>query len=294
MTTVATRSSSVSAPVVVYSGLRRKYATMSVTYIVAIVLLAITVVPLLYVYLDGFRTTAQINSSPTGLPSPWVWSNYGSILTSASFWQFLGNSVLIAVVATGLAVGLGSMAAFALSRYVFRGREFIFSLFVSGLLFPLGVAALPLYLLLLKLGLLDNQFGVAIPEAAFQLPITIFILRPFMRAIPVELEDAAYVDGSSRLRFFVRILIPLAKPALVTVTLLAFVFSWIQYLLPLLVFTTTSHFTVPLGVATYQSQYSQNTGAIMAFTALSALPALGMFVFAERYLVAGAAGAVKG
>jgi raffinose/stachyose/melibiose transport system permease protein len=292
VTAVATRS--VSAPVTVYSGLRRKYATMSITYLVAIVLLAVTVVPLLYVYLDGFRTTAQINSSPTGLPSPWVWSNYGSILTSASFWQFLGNSVLIAVVATGLAVGLGSMAAFALSRYVFRGREFIFSLFVSGLLFPLGVAALPLYLLLLKLGLLDNQFGVAIPEAAFQLPITIFILRPFMRAIPVELEDAAYVDGSSRLRFFVRILIPLAKPALVTVTLLAFVFSWIQYLLPLLVFTTTSHFTVPLGVATYQSQYSQNTGAIMAFTALSALPALGMFVFAERYLVAGAAGAVKG
>jgi len=292
VTTVATTSAT--APVTVYSGLRRKYFTMSITYLVAIILLAVTVVPLLYVYLDGFRTTSQINASPTGLPSPWVWSNYSSILTTASFWQFLGNSVLIAVVSTGLAVGLGSMAAFALSRYVFRGREFIFTLFVSGLLFPLGVAALPLYLLLLKLGLLDNQFGVAIPEAAFQLPITIFILRPFMRAIPGELEDAAYVDGSSRLRFFVRILIPLAKPALVTVTLLAFVFSWIQYLLPLLVFTTTSKFTVPLGVATYQSQYSQNTGAIMAFTALSALPALGLFVFAERYLVAGAAGAVKG
>jgi raffinose/stachyose/melibiose transport system permease protein len=291
---VATHSSSVSAPLTVYTGLRRKYATMSVTYLVAIVLLGVTVVPLLYVYLDGFRTTAAINSSPTGLPSPWIWSQYGSILTSSSFWEFMGNSLLIAVVATVLAVGLGSMAAFALSRYVFRGREFVFTLFVSGLLFPLGVAALPLYLLLLKLGMLDNQFGVAIPEAAFQLPITIFILRPFMRAIPGELEDAAYVDGSSRLRFFVQILIPLAKPALVTVTLLAFVFSWIQYLLPLLVFTTTSHFTVPLGVATYQSQYSQNTGAIMAFTALSALPALGLFVWAERYLVAGAAGAVKG
>lgn len=293
MTTVATSSSSV-APVTLYSGLRRKYAAMSVTYLVVIVLLLVTVVPLLYVYLDGFRTTAQINSSPTGLPHPWVWSQYGSILTTASFWQFIGNSVLIAVVATGAAVGLGSMAAFALSRYAFRGREFIFTLFISGLLFPLGVAALPLYLLLLHLGLLDNQFGVAIPEAAFQLPITIFILRPFMRAIPVELEDAAYVDGSSRLRFFWQILIPLAKPALVTVTLLAFVFSWIQYLLPLLVFTTTTHFTLPLGVATFQSQYSQNTGSIMAFTALSALPALGLFVWAERYLVAGASGAVKG
>jgi raffinose/stachyose/melibiose transport system permease protein len=282
------------ATLTTFAGVRRRYATLSVTYLVVLVLLAVTVVPLLYVYLDGFRTTAQINSSPTGLPNPWVWSNYGSILTSAPFWQYLGNSVLIAVVATGLAVALGSMAAFALSRYVFRGREFFFTLFVSGLLFPLGVAALPLYLLLLRIHLLDNQFGVAIPEAAFQLPITIFILRPFMRAIPGELEDAAFVDGASRIRFFWQILLPLSRPALVTVSLLAFVFSWIQYLLPLLVFTNTSHFTLPLGVATFQSQYSQNTGAIMAFTALSAIPALGLFVFAERYLVAGAAGAVKG
>lgn len=282
------------ATLTTFAGVRRRYATLSVTYLVVLVLLAVTVVPLLYVYLDGFRTTAQINSSPTGLPNPWVWSNYGSILTSAPFWQYLGNSVLIAVVATGLAVALGSMAAFALSRYVFRGREFFFTLFVSGLLFPLGVAALPLYLLLLRIHLLDNQFGVAIPEAAFQLPITMFILRPFMRAIPGELEDAAFVDGASRIRFFWQILLPLSRPALVTVSLLAFVFSWIQYLLPLLVFTNTSHFTLPLGVATFQSQYSQNTGAIMAFTALSAIPALGLFVFAERYLVAGAAGAVKG
>jgi raffinose/stachyose/melibiose transport system permease protein len=267
---------------------------MPATYPVAIVLFGITVVPLLFVFVDGFRTTADINNSPTGLPHPWVWANYSSILTTAPFWQFLGNSALIAGVSTVLAVGLGSMAAFALSRYEFRGREVIFTLFVSGLLFPIGVAALPLYLLLQRIGLLDNQFGVAIPEAAFALPLTMFILRPFMRAIPGELEDAAMVDGASRLRFFWQILLPLSRPALVTVSLLAFVTSWNQYLLPLLVFTTTSHFTLPLGVATYQSQYSQNTGAILAFTALAAIPAPGVFVFAERYLVAGAAGAVKG
>jgi raffinose/stachyose/melibiose transport system permease protein len=273
---------------------RSKYTIMPVTYLVAIVLLGITVVPLLFVFVDGFRTSADINNSPTGLPHPWVWSNYGSILTTAPFWQFLGNSALIAGVSTVLAVVLGSMAGFALSRYVFRGREAIFTLFVAGLLFPLGVAALPLYLLLQRVGLLDNQFGVALPEAAFALPITMFILRPFMRAIPGELEDAAMVDGAGRFRFFWQILLPLSRPALVTVSLLAFVTSWNQYLLPLLVFTTNSHFTLPLGVATYQSQYSQNTALILAFTAMAAVPALGVFVFAERYLVAGAAGAVKG
>jgi raffinose/stachyose/melibiose transport system permease protein len=270
------------------------WTVLPATYLVSIVILGITVVPLLYVFLDGARSTAQISNSATALPNPWVWSNYGTILSSAAFWEFLGNSALIAGVATALAVGLGAMAAFALSRYVFRGREFFYTLFVSGLLFPIGIAALPLFLQLQLLGLLDNQFGVALPEAAFSLPITMLILRPFMRAIPGDLEDAAMVDGASRLRFFVQILLPMCKPALVTVALLAFVTSWNQFLLPLLVFTTQSHFTLPLGVYTFQSTYSADTAVILAFTALAAVPALGLFMFAERYLVAGAAGAVKG
>jgi raffinose/stachyose/melibiose transport system permease protein len=278
-------------------GTRRQsssWTIMPATYLVSIVILGITVVPLLYVFLDGARSTAQISNSATALPNPWVWSNYATILTSAAFWEFLGNSTLIAGVATALAVGLGAMAAFALSRYAFRGREIFYTLFVSGLLFPIGIAALPLFLQLQLLGLLDNQFGVALPEAAFSLPITMLILRPFMRAIPGDLEDAALVDGASRLRFFVQILLPMCKPALVTVALLAFVTSWNQFLLPLLVFTTQSHFTLPLGVYTFQSTYSADTAVILAFTALAAAPALGVFMFAERYLVAGAAGAVKG
>jgi raffinose/stachyose/melibiose transport system permease protein len=275
-------------------GVPRKYTVMPATYLVAIVLFGITVVPMLFVLVDGARTTADVNNSAVGVPHPWIWSNYSTVLSSAPFWQFLGNSALIAGVATTIAVALGSMAAFALSRYEFWGREGVFTLFISGLLFPLVAAALPLYLLLQKLNLLDNQFGVAIPEAAFALPITIFILRPFMRAIPGDLEDASMVDGASRFRFFLQILLPLARPAIVTVALLAFVSSWNQYLLPLLVFTTQSHFTLPLGVATFQSQYSQDTASIFAFTAISIVPCLGIFVWAERYLVAGAAGAVKG
>jgi raffinose/stachyose/melibiose transport system permease protein len=278
-------------------GARRRSSSWTIlpaTYLVSVVILGITVVPLLYVFLDGARSTAQISNSATALPNPWVWSNYGTILSSAAFWEFLGNSALIAGVATVLAVGLGAMAAFALSRYVFRGREVFYTLFVSGLLFPLQIAALPLFLQLQLLGLLDNQFGVALPEAAFSLPITMLILRPFMRAIPGDIEDAALVDGASRLRFFAQILLPMCRPALVTVALLAFVTSWNQFLLPLLVFSTQSHFTLPLGVYTYQSTYSSDTAIILAFTALAAVPALAVFVWAERYLVAGAAGAVKG
>ncbi len=272
----------------------RRLAGPSGTYLVFLVVLAITLVPILYLIVGGFRTTPQINASPNALPHPWVWGNYGSVLTSSLFWEPLANSAIVAVVATALAVGLGAMAAFALSRYGFRGREALYLLFAAGLLFPVNAAALPLYLLLQRIGLLDNLMGVALPEAAFSLPITIVILRPFMRAIPGELEDAAVVDGATRLRFFVRILLPLSRPALITVGILAFVTSWNAYLLPLVVFTSQSHFTLPLGVANFQSTYSQDTARVFAYTAISMVPAIGVFLFAQRRLVGGLVGAIKG
>ncbi len=133
-----------------------------------------------------------------------------------------------------------------------------------------------------------------LPEAAFSLSITIVILRPFMREIPAELEDAALVDGSTRLGFFWRILIPLSLPALSTVAILAFVTSWNFFLLPLLVFNDQQHFTLPLGVAAFQTQYSQDTARVLAFSALSVLPTLVFFLAAERRIVGALSGAVKG
>jgi raffinose/stachyose/melibiose transport system permease protein len=274
---------------------RSKRSVMTpVSYLAALLIIGVTVAPLLFVILGGFRTNAQINADPAGLPSPWVFSNYGDILASELFWRFLGNSALISIVSTTLAVGLGSMAAFALSRYRFRGREVFYSMFTIGLLFPLGVAILPVYLLLRQLHLLETWVGVALPQAAFALPVTIIILRPFMAAIPTEIEDAAVVDGATRLGFFWRILLPLSRPALVTVSVLAFITSWNGYLLPLLVFNDQSNFTLPLGVATFQSQYSQDTASILAFTSLSIVPALAFFIFAERHIVGGLTGSVKG
>ena len=273
---------------------RRKWLSLPVSYLIILLVLAITIAPMLYMIVGGFSTTAQLNANPNALPHPWVWSNYAAIATSSIFWQAVANSVLIAVVATGLAVTLGSMAAFALSRYTFRGREAFYLLFVAGLLFPLNTAALPLFLLLQQIGLNDNLFGVALPEAAFSLPVTIVILRPFMRAIPGELEDAAIVDGATRIRFFLRILLPLSRPALITVGILAFVTSWNAYLLPLVVFSSQNHYTLPLAVANFQSTYTQDTARVYAFTAVSMIPALAIFIFAQRKLVGGLVGAIRG
>ena len=159
----------------------RTWLSLPASYLVILVVLCLTIAPMQYLIVGGFSTTAQLNANPNALPHPWVWSNYATIATSSLFWQAVANSVLIAVVATGLAVAFGSMAAFALSRYTFRGREAVYLLFVVGLLFPLNTAALPLFLQLQQMGLNDNLLGVALPEAAFSLPVTIVILRPFTR-----------------------------------------------------------------------------------------------------------------
>ena len=273
---------------------RRTWLSLPASYLVILLVLAITLAPMLYMIVGGFSTTAQLNANPNALPHPWVWSNYAAIATSSIFWQAVANSVVVAVVATGLAVSLGSMAAFALSRYTFRGREAFYLLFVVGLLFPLNTAALPLFLLLQQIGLNDNLLGVALPEAAFSLPVTIVIMRPFMRAIPGELEDAAIVDGATRIRFFLRILLPLSRPALITVGILAFVTSWNSYLLPLIVFSSQNHYTLPLAVANFQSTYTQDTARVYAFTSVSMIPALAIFIFAQRKLVGGLVGAIRG
>ena len=161
----------------------------ALVYAVALLVAAIVIVPLVYVVLGGFRTTGQIAAQPVAIPQPWITGNYAEILASGAFWLEVANSLVIAVIATVVVVSFGALAAFPLARIEFRGREALYTLFTLGLLFPVGVAVLPLYILLRQVDLLGTGLGVALPEAAFGLPVTIVILRPFMRAIPGELED---------------------------------------------------------------------------------------------------------
>ncbi|MEU1167254.1 carbohydrate ABC transporter permease, partial [Streptomyces sp. NPDC005921] len=175
------------------------------------------------------------------------------------------------------------------------GREVLFTVFTMGLMFPFAVAALPLFLLLRSMHLLDNPLGVILPQAAFGLPMTIIILRGFFREIPGELEEAATLDGCGPFGFFWRILLPMARPALGTVSVLAVVTSWNNFFLPLLVFTDSTWWTIPIGVQQFQGQYSTDTARVFAYLVLAMVPALAFYTVAERQLVGGlTAGATKG
>jgi len=191
-------------------------------------------------------------------------------------------------------VVLGIMAAYVLARYRFRLRGALYALFAAGLMFPMTVAITPLYILVRDLGLTDSLVGLIIPQVAFALPTTIIILVPFLQALPREIEEAALVDGCGRLGFFWRMVIPLSKPAVVTVGILAFIGSWNSYMLPLFLLSDTSKYTLPLGVQYFASQYSVDTARVLAFTSLSMLPALLFFSLFERRIVGGLTGAVKG
>src|SRR5690625_1144804 len=263
-------------------------------YLVALVVVAVTIAPVVYVVLNGFRSTAQINRDPSGWPTPWVWDNYAGVLGNEMFWTQFLNSTIVAVATTAGVVVLGVMAAFVIARYDFRGRSALFTLFTAGLMFPLTVAVLPLFTMLRTLGLLGNLLAVIIPQVAFQMSMTIIILVPFLRSVPAELEDAASIDGASRFGFFRRILLPLSGPGLVTVGVIAFVTSWNAYLLPLLMLGNPATATLPVGVQYFSTAYSQDTAGVLAFTSLAMVPALLFFTFAQRRIVGGLTGAVKG
>ncbi|WP_460772744.1 carbohydrate ABC transporter permease [Microbacterium sp. GXF7504] len=272
---------------------RRRGPDLAV-YAVAVLLIIAMLAPVVYIILGGFRTNSEITVDPSGFPVAWQWSNYVDVLVNPAFWRMAGNSAVAGLATTAFVVALGLMAAFALSRYHFRGRGAVYALFTAGLMFPMTVAITPLYILVRDLGLMNSLAGVIVPQIAFALPMTIIILVPFLGAIPNELQEAASIDGCSRLGFFWRMVLPLSLPAVITVGILAFVNSWNSYMLPLFILNNEASFTLPLGTQAFASQYSVDTAKVLAFTSLSMIPALVFFSLFERRIVGGLTGAVKG
>ncbi|KGM13319.1 carbohydrate ABC transporter permease [Cellulomonas bogoriensis] len=265
-----------------------------VVYVVAALLVVGMLAPVAFIVLGGFRTNAQITADPSGLPGPWQIGNYIDVLTSDTFWRQVMNSTISAGVTTVGVVALGLMVSFVLARYRFRGQAFMYALFAAGLMFPMTVAITPLYIMVRNLGLMNNLGGVILPQIAFALPVTVIILVPFLRAIPTELQEAASIDGCSRIGFFWRMVLPLSLPGVITVGILAFIGAWNSYLLPLFILNNEEVYTLPLGVQAFASRYSVDTARVLAFTSLAMLPALVFFSFFERRIIGGLTGAVKG
>ena len=266
-----------------------------VQYLIGSAVALLVLIPLLAAVINGFKSNADVMAHPFGLPVTWQWGNYTSVLQSPSFWQQLRNSTTVmAATAIGVLV-LASMPAFVFSRMTFRGRDLLFNFFTLGLRFPLAVAILPLYITLRQVNLVDSLWGIILPQIAFGLPGSILILRGFFATVPRELDEAAAIDGCSPAGFFVRVLLPLMRPALASVAVLTMVGSWNSFFLPLLVLNSEPLYTLPLGIMQFQGQFGTDWGRVLAFVSLALAPTIIFYLFAERQIVAGlTAGAVKG
>jgi raffinose/stachyose/melibiose transport system permease protein len=264
----------------------RPYGLLAIALVVA----AGIVLPIYFGVIGGFKDNAQLSTTPLGLPSPWNFSNYLDILGDGRFWRQIFNSTFVAFATTLITVAVAALAAYVFARFAFRGREVLFMFFAAGLMFPPAVAILPLFVLLRELSLLNSPWGLVLPQAAFALPLTIIILRTFFRTIPAEIEESATLDGCSVFGIFWRIMLPMARPAIAVVSVLAVVTSWNNFLLPLVVLSRAQDWwTIPLGVMQFQGQWAAETALVLAYVMLAMVPALAFFFLAERQLVAGIA-----
>src|ERR1700729_1041454 len=240
---------------------RRAGGLASIVAFAALVVLAGAVLfPVFATALNGFKDLSEFRTNPFGLPHVWQWSNYWDILTGSRYWQGLGNSLLIAFFTVTLTLVLSAMAAFTFAHLRFFGDRFLMSYIQLGLLFPLATAIVPIFIRIRGLGLLDS----------------------------------AMMDGCGYFRYFLFITLPLSGPILATVAVISFVESWNGYLLPLIVLNSESRYPWTLGLMAYQGQYMTSWQLVLAFITLTILPAILMFLMAQRYIVAGlTAGAVK-
>jgi len=247
--------------------------------------------PVLTAFLGSIRTTGEFLTTPFGLPKTGIhWENYTHILANPDFWQQAKSSLLIALGVPILVVSLSSMLAFVLARIEFRGRGLVFNILTLGLLFPITVAILPIFIQIRTIGLINSLWGVILPMVAFGLPGSTVILRGFFRAIPGELEDAAYIDGCTTFGFFRFILMPIARPALAAVATLQVIAAWNEFFLPLLILNDPKQWPLPLGIMQFQGQFGSDWAGIMAFVTLLIIPAIVFYLFTERYIVTGLTG----
>jgi raffinose/stachyose/melibiose transport system permease protein len=264
-------------------------------YIVLSIITLIIIVPIVILIFGSLKTTGEMYAHAYTLPIPPHWENYGQILFHSSFWTLLLNSLIVMVSATAGVLSVCSLAAFVFARMQFRGKELVFNILMLGLMFPITVAIMPVYLVIRDMNLTNTLAAVILVQTAFGVSGNILILRGFFLSIPVELQDAALIDGSTTFGFFWRILLPLARPALAAVGALTMIVSWNDLLTPLVLLDKEDLWTLPLGTMQFQGQYSSDIAAVAAFVTLSALPAIIFYLFAERQIVAGlTAGAVKG
>jgi raffinose/stachyose/melibiose transport system permease protein len=250
--------------------------------------------PIFMMILSGFKTTPEIFMSPFSMPKKFNIENFQVIWEKTNVPRYFLNSIIVTVSSIALLLITGTMAAYAISRYKFRGALMVSLFFLSGLMLPLRLAIIPLFIQLKYLGLIDSLLGLIFIYTAMSLPATVFILTGFLRSLPKELEDSARMDGASELRIMLDIMVPLVSPALVIAGIYSAVPIWNDFFFPLIFIQSPEWKTLAQGLTTFFGEYSINYGVLYAGLSLASLPMIFIFIVQSRRFIAGmTAGALK-
>lgn len=250
--------------------------------------------PIFMMVLSGFKTTPEIFMSPFSLPERLNTENFQVIWNKTDVPRYFLNSVIVTLSSIILLLVTGTMAAYAIARYKFRGTLMVSLFFLSGLMLPIRLAIIPLFIQLKYLGLIDSLLGLIFIYTAMSLPATVFILTGFLRSLPKELEDSARMDGASELRIMIDIMVPLISPALVIAGIYSAVPIWNDFFFPLIFIQSPEWKTLAQGLTSFFGEYSINYGVLYAGLSLASLPMILIFIVQSRRFIAGmTAGALK-
>ncbi len=276
--------------------MKQRPAITALKYASVILLSSVVFLPLYWILINSFKTTPELtNPVPTFFPRTFTLEHYKNLFTQVDFLRYFLNSTVVAVVSTIITIVLGSLAAYSIYRCKYRGRRALFVLFLSIYVFPRVLLLIPLFVIFSKLGLVDTLLALVILNVTVNAPFSVWTLRAFFTAIPLELEEAALVDGANRLQILFRIFFPIAAPGIAALALSSFLLSWTEYLFASAFIMSNELKTIPVGMGLFLDQYFIDWGMLMSSSVLVALPPIILFAFVGRYYVKGlSAGAVKG
>lgn len=256
------------------------------THAALLTIALLCLVPFIWMLLTALKPGNEVMSyPPTWLPSRFAWENFPTAFKYFPVQRFLVNTLFVAVVATVIQIATSALGAYAFARLRFPGRDNLFLLYIGTLMIPQQVTIVPLFLMMRQLEWLDSYQALILP-AAFH-AFGVFMMRQFLLSIPKELEEAAYIDGAGRFRIFWQIMLPLSKPALATLAVFTFNREWTAFLWPLIATNTPEMRTISVGLTLFMGQYGTDWHLLMSVAAVTLVPTLVLFVFAQRYFVQG-------
>jgi N,N'-diacetylchitobiose transport system permease protein len=263
---------------------------------IGLVVLVVMVFPTYWMVNTAFKPGRDILTlTPKFFPSPWTLSNFDEAVHRQYFWDNVKNSVIVVTVVVALSLVIGFLAALAIARFSFYGRRVFIALIIGVQMIPTAALIIPIYILFARSGQVDRLSGVIIAYLTFVLPFTVWTLRGFVMGIPRELEEAAMVDGCTRMGAFLRILLPLIAPGLVATSIFAFVQAWNEFIFAYVLLSSQEHQTLTVWLATFTTLRGTDWGPLMAAATLTSLPVVIFFAIVQRRVAFGlTAGAVRG